>query len=106
MPEQQPVLEIATLSKCFPGGGGIADVSFSVPSGSVTAFIGVNGAGKSTTLRCVLGLIEPDLGSVHCFGAPMTREASRKIGFLPEERGLFPHERARDAIAFHGRLKG
>ncbi len=106
MPEPRPILEIATLAKSFPGGAGISDVSFCVPPGSVTGFIGVNGAGKSTTLRCVLGLLEPDAGRVELFGAPVGPHARRRIGFLPEERGLFPHERARDAIAFHGRLKG
>jgi ABC-2 type transport system ATP-binding protein len=101
-----PAIEIASLSKHFRGGGGITDVSFAVPAGSVTGFIGVNGAGKSTTLRCILGLLEPDAGRVELFGEPISPSARRKIGFLPEERGLFPHERARDAIAFQGRLKG
>ncbi len=102
----EPALEIVALAKHFQGGGGITDVSFVVPPGSVTGFIGVNGAGKSTTLRCVLGLFRPDAGRIRLFGAPASRAARNRIGFLPEERGLFPHERARDAIAFHGRLKG
>ena len=106
MADPRPILEIANLAKRFPGGGGIDDVSFSVPAGSVTGFIGVNGAGKSTTLRCVLGLLEPDAGRIDLFGARVSAHTRRKIGFLPEERGLFPHERARDAIAFHARLKG
>jgi len=106
MAEARALLEIANLAKRFPGGGGISDVSFSVPRGSVTGFIGVNGAGKSTTLRCVLGLLEADAGQVALFGQPASSGARRRIGFLPEERGLFPHERASDAIAFHARLKG
>jgi len=57
-------------------------------------------------LRCVMGLLEPEAGEIHLFGTPANAAARRRIGFLPEERGLFPHERARDAIAFHGRLKG
>lgn len=106
MPEARPILEIASLAKRFASGAGVADVSFSVPPGSVTGFIGVNGAGKSTTLRCVLGLLEPDSGKIELFGASASSATRRRIGFLPEERGLFPHERARDAIAFHARLKG
>jgi len=100
------LLKITGLAKRFRGGGGVGDVSFSVPAGAVTGFIGVNGAGKSTTLRCALGLLKPDAGQIFLFGSPFDLMARRRVGFLPEERGLFPHERARDAIAFHGRLKG
>ncbi len=99
-------LKITGLAKRFAGGGGISDVSLSVQAGSITGFIGVNGAGKSTTLRCALGLLKPDAGEIFLFGRPFTLSARNRIGFLPEERGLFPHDRARDAIAFHGRLKG
>jgi ABC-2 type transport system ATP-binding protein len=99
-------LRVTALAKRYPGGGGIRDVSLSVPAGSVTGFIGANGAGKSTTLRCVLGLVRADAGQIQLFGAPACAAARAQIGFLPEERGLFPYERARDAIAFHGRLKG
>jgi ABC-2 type transport system ATP-binding protein len=100
------LLNITALAKRFAGGGGISNVSLSVPAGSITGFIGVNGAGKSTTLRCVMGLLKPDAGDVRLFGVPAHFSARDKIGFLPEERGLFPYERARDAVAFHGRLKG
>jgi ABC-2 type transport system ATP-binding protein len=99
-------LKITGLAKRFAGGGGISNVSMSVPAGAITGFIGVNGAGKSTTLRCVLGLLKPDAGDISLFGAAASRTSRIQIGFLPEERGLFPHERARDAIAFYGRLKG
>jgi len=100
------LLRVSALARRFAGGNGICDISFSVPAGSVTGFIGVNGAGKSTTLRCIMGLLEPDAGEIQLFGAAPSRAARARIGFLPEERGLFPHERAREAIAFHGRLKG
>jgi ABC-2 type transport system ATP-binding protein len=103
---QAPLLDVRALAKRYASGGGVSEVSLSVPRGSITAFIGVNGAGKSTTLRCVLGLITPDAGAIELFGRPATPEARRRIGFLPEERGLFPRERAREAIAFHARLKG
>jgi len=99
------LLEVSGLAKRFAGGG-ISDVSLSVPPDSITGFIGANGAGKSTTLRCVLGLIRPDAGVIRLFGGAADTVARNRIGFLPEERGLFPHERAREAIAFHGRLKG
>ncbi|MDP3173173.1 MAG: ATP-binding cassette domain-containing protein, partial [Phenylobacterium sp.] len=82
------------------------EVSFIVPPASITAFIGVNGAGKSTTLKCVMGLAEKDAGAVDLFGRPASFRARRQVGFLPEERGLAPRDRARDAIAFSGRLQG
>jgi ABC-2 type transport system ATP-binding protein len=99
-------LRISALARRFAGGNGISNVSFSVPAGSVTGFIGVNGAGKSTTLRCIMGLLRPDAGDIELFGGLACRAARSRIGFLPEERGLFPHEKAREAIAFHGGLKG
>jgi ABC-2 type transport system ATP-binding protein len=99
-------LRISHLAKRYPGGRGLIDVSFSVPPGSVTGFIGANGAGKSTTLKCIIGLTEPDAGLVELFGARAGFAERRRLGFLPEERGLAPRERARDVIAFHARLKG
>jgi ABC-2 type transport system ATP-binding protein len=103
---QAPALVVAGLHKDHGGGRGVLGADFNVPRGSVTAFIGVNGAGKSTTLKCVMGLARPDAGEIRLFGAPASFETRRTIGFLPEERGLAPRERARDVIAFYGRLKG
>jgi ABC-2 type transport system ATP-binding protein len=100
------LLKVCGLIKRYAGAGGVSGVSLSVPSGSITGFIGVNGAGKSTTLRCILGLLRPDAGEIFLFGGASSRAARNRIGFLPEERGLFPRDRARDAIAFYGRLKG
>jgi ABC-2 type transport system ATP-binding protein len=99
-------LKISDLAKQYAGGRGVFDVSFTVQPGSVTGFIGANGAGKSTTLKCIVGLAEPDAGVVELFGETAGFAVRRRIGFLPEERGLAPRERARDAIAFHARLKG
>ena len=99
-------LEVIGLAKRFSQGRGVEDVSLSVPAGSITAFIGANGAGKSTTLRCILGLLRPDAGRVSLFGGAASRDSRRLVGFLPEERGLAPRDRVRDVIAFHARLKG
>ena len=70
---------MAGLAKRFAGGGGVSDVSLSVARGTVTGFIGVNGAGKSTTLRCILGLLRPDAGEIVLFGGDAGREARRRI---------------------------
>jgi ABC-2 type transport system ATP-binding protein len=99
-------LRIAGLAKQYGGGRGVSDVSFTVSPGSVTGFIGANGAGKSTTLRCIVGLTRQDAGQIEIFGRPADFSGRQRLGFLPEERGLAPRERARDVIAFHARLKG
>lgn len=109
MPDPIPSLHplrVAGLAKQYAGGRGVRDISFSVAPGSVTGFIGVNGAGKSTTLKCIMGLTEADAGVIEIFGEAASFPARRQLGFLPEERGLAPRERARDAVAFHARLKG
>lgn len=99
-------LRVSGLAKRYAGGRGVHDINFTVPPGSVTGFIGVNGAGKSTTLKCIVGLAEPDAGRIELFGAPASFAGRRSLGFLPEERGLAARERARDTVAFHARLKG
>ena len=100
------VLRLEDVAKRFGSRDVLKGVSFEVPRGSITGFFGVNGAGKSTTLKCVMGILEPDGGRVTLFGgAPNFRSRSR-IGFLAEERGLALRERVRDAIAFHAGLKG
>ena len=99
-------LEVRNLARRFPGGRGLEDVSLGVPAGSITAFIGANGAGKSTTFRCVLGLTRPDAGEVRLFGRPANAATRRRVGFLAEDRGLAATDRARDVIAFNARLKG
>ncbi|MGE5566480.1 MAG: ABC transporter ATP-binding protein [Parcubacteria group bacterium] len=101
-----PALKVTQLARRYANGAGVSDVSLTVPAGKITGFIGVNGAGKSTTLRCILGLSEPDAGNIEIFGAPATFESRRRVGFLPEERGLAPRDRARDVIAFHAQLRG
>ncbi|BCA62610.1 ABC transporter ATP-binding protein [Sphingomonas sp. HMP9] len=81
-------------------------VDIMVPRGSVYGVLGPNGAGKTTTLRMLLGIIEPDAGSRTLLGYDNPRDASDRVGYLPEERGLYPAMKAREAIAFLGALRG
>lgn len=81
-------------------------VDIAVPSGTIYGVLGPNGAGKTTTLRILLGILEPDEGERRVLGHAHPRDASDSIGYLPEERGLYPNMRARDAIAFLGALHG
>ncbi len=81
-------------------------VDIRVPTGSIYGVLGPNGAGKTTTLRMLLGIIEPDAGSRTLLGFDAPRDASDRVGYLPEERGLYPGMKAREAIAFLGALRG
>jgi len=81
-------------------------IDLHVPRGAIYGVLGPNGAGKTTTLRMVLGIIEPDEGHRTLFGAGHPRDAGDRVGYLPEERGLYPSMKAKDAIAFLGALRG
>ena len=84
----------------------MTDVSFTVEPGQIVGFLGPNGAGKTTTLRMALGLIKPDTGTVKLFGDVPGENAFGRVGFLPEERGLYKKQTAREAIAHMARLNG
>ena len=77
-----------------------------VPTGSIVGFLGPNGAGKSTSLRMALGILSPDRGSVDLFGATPNLSALKRVGFLPEERGLYKKMTPRQIITYFARLKG
>jgi ABC-2 type transport system ATP-binding protein len=81
-------------------------VDVAVPKGMIYGVLGPNGAGKTTTLRMLLGIIEPDGGERRVLGHERPREASDQIGYLPEERGLYPGMKTVQAIAFMGALRG
>lgn len=99
-------LSLQSVSKSFAGKPAVRDVSFTVQPGQIIGFLGPNGAGKTTTLRMALGLIKPDSGSVKLFGETPGESAFGRVGFLPEERGLYKKQTAREAIAHMARLNG
>ncbi len=94
------------LAKRFGKKTAVASVDLKVPAGSIHGFLGQNGAGKTTTLRILLGILEPDGGTRHILGSQRPLSVARRIGYLPEERGLYPSMNARDAIAYVGALRG
>jgi ABC-2 type transport system ATP-binding protein len=94
------------LFKTFGDFQAVRGVDISVPGGSIYGVLGPNGAGKTTTLRMILGIIDPDEGERGLLGAAHPRDASNRVGYLPEERGLYPSMKAREAIAFMGALRG
>ena len=94
------------LVKMFGDRRVVDGVDIAVPTGSIYGVLGPNGAGKTTTLRMLLGIIEPDFGHRSLLGQYRPRDASDRVGYLPEERGLYPAMKAREAIAFMGALRG
>jgi len=99
-------LEAEGLVKRYGARTAVQDLSFTVPQGAIYGVLGPNGAGKSTTLRMLVGVLRPTAGSINVLGGPVGREALRRVGYLPEERGLYRSMSARSAIAYLARLKG
>lgn len=100
------ILSLAGVSKTFNGKRAVSDLSFDVKRGEITGFLGPNGAGKSTSLRMALGILTPDSGKVSLFGGRPRASALERVGFLPEERGLYRKMKTIDVIVFFARLKG
>jgi ABC-2 type transport system ATP-binding protein len=94
------------LVKKFSGRRVVDGVDIAVPTGTIYGVLGPNGAGKTTTLRMLLGIIEPDDGHRTLLGTERPRTVSDRVGYLPEERGLYPAMKAKEAIAFMGALRG
>lgn len=99
-------IEARGLVKRFDGQLAVDGVDISVPEGAIYGILGPNGAGKTTTLRMLLGIIDPDEGVRRVFGHDRPHEIGRLIGYLPEERGLYPSMKAYEAIGFLGALRG
>ena len=101
-----PVFALEGVSKAFAGKRAVRDLSFAVNPGSITGFLGPNGAGKSTSLRIGLGILQPDRGTARLFGAAPDFAVLDRVGFLPEERGLYRKMTTLAVIVFFARLKG
>ena len=100
------MLELTGVTKSYGERRVVDEVSFGVPGGSLTGFVGANGSGKTTTMRVVLGLVEADAGAVTWRGAPVDAAVRRRIGYMPEERGLYPRMAVRRQLVHLARLHG
>ena len=98
-------VEIRHVSKSFGKHQAVDDLSLDVPPGSVYGFIGPNGSGKTTTLRMIMNIFYPDAGSIRVFGEQRAEACTDRIGYLPEERGLYKKMKVRDVLRFYGGLK-
>jgi ABC-2 type transport system ATP-binding protein len=94
------------LSKQYGDVVALRDLSFQVRAGEVFGFVGANGAGKTTTMRIAMGVLSAGAGEVRWDGAPVTFETRRRIGYMPEERGLYPKMRVREQLVYLARLHG
>jgi len=106
MGESVIAAEARDLVKDFDGKRAVDGVSLTVPEGSITGILGPNGAGKTTCLRMMLGIIDPSSGSRLLLGHDRPLEVAGEVGYLPEERGLYPAMLSAEAIAFMGALRG
>ncbi len=101
-----PVLVLDRVSKRFGSFTAVDDVSLTVPRGAVYGFLGPNGAGKTTTIRMILSIYAPTSGRIEVLGRPSALDVRERIGYLPEEKGLYKKMKAWALIAYFGQLKG
>jgi ABC-2 type transport system ATP-binding protein len=99
-------LELRGVTKLFGDFRAVDDVSFSLPAGSIYGFLGPNGAGKTTTIRMILEIIKPTSGSITVLGETSALKVRRRIGYLPEEKGLYKKMKCWAVIAYFATLKG
>ena len=102
----EPAIELQNVSKIFGRFPAVDDLSFRVPQGVAFGLLGPNGAGKTTTIRMIMNITAPDSGEIRILGQQMTREMQNRIGYLPEERGLYRKMKVIDHLYFLAAIKG
>lgn len=100
------MLTVTGVTKHFGERLALDQVSFEVPGGGLTGFVGANGSGKTTTMRIILGVLDADAGSVELDGRELTATDRRRFGYMPEERGLYPKMKVAEQIVYLARLHG
>lgn len=106
MTEKNVTLEVENVTKQFGDFTAVDNLSFNVRAGRIFGFLGPNGAGKTTTIRMVVGITIPDEGRVELFGSKITPAIRDRIGYLPEERGLYKKMKVLDQLRYFAALKG
>jgi len=100
------LLSVNSVTKTFDKRVVVRDLSFTVEPGEIFGLLGPNGAGKTTTIRMALDLFKPDSGAIEVFGGPMDDRKKDRIGYMPEERGLYGHMKLAECLEYMGALKG
>src|SRR5271167_2866842 len=101
-----PIVELQHVRKTYDTKVAVAGLSFSIEPGSMFGLLGPNGSGKTSSIRMMIGMTVPDSGTVSLFGEPFDRKALHRVGYLPEERGLYKKMKVLDQLVFLGRLHG
>jgi ABC-2 type transport system ATP-binding protein len=101
-----PTIELNQVRKCYDQFVAVNDISFTIEQGAVFGLLGPNGAGKTSTIRMMIGITAPDSGTIQLFGKPFDRKSLQRVGYLPEERGLYKKMKVLDQLIFLGELHG
>lgn len=101
-----PVVELAGVTKAYESKVAVKSLSLSIDAGQMFGLLGPNGAGKTSSIRMMMGITMPDSGSVSLFGRPFERKSLERVGYLPEERGLYKKMKVMDQLVFFGELHG
>src|SRR5467141_2870597 len=104
--KRMSAVEIHEVTKTFGPFSAVDYLSLEVPRGSIYGFIGPNGSGKTTTLRMIMRILHPDRGDIAVLGERSLGAADDRVGYLPEERGLYKQMKVRDVLRFYAELKG
>jgi ABC-2 type transport system ATP-binding protein len=101
-----PVVELARVTKAYENKVAVSNLSLSVEAGQMFGLLGPNGAGKTSSIRMMMGITIPDLGRIRLFEKPFERNSLERVGYLPEERGLYKKMKVLDQLVFFGQLHG
>ena len=101
-----PVVELAGVTKAYDQKIAVNNLSLSIEAGQMFGLLGPNGAGKTSSIRMIIGITIPDSGTVSLFGKPFSRQSLERVGYLPEERGLYKKMKVLDQLIFFGELHG
>jgi ABC-2 type transport system ATP-binding protein len=101
-----PVVELVEVTKTYENKVAVRELSLSIDAGQMFGLLGPNGAGKTSSIRMMMGITIPDSGSINLFGKPFERESLERVGYLPEERGLYKKMKVLEQLVFFGELHG
>src|ERR1700727_1186360 len=101
-----PVVELAGVTKAYDQKIAVNNLSLSIEAGQMFGLLGPNGAGKTSSIRMIIGITIPDSGTVSLFGKPFDRQSLERVGYLPEERGLYKKMKVLEQLVFFGELHG